>query len=130
MQPAYCLRKFLMKIGFVITLALSFNPVDALAEPVVITLPVVEQTEWVMVSSPLIDFQTKSKLFDDVDIPADQAFDHESPIDFFFRLIHYERLVQVHLDQWTISQAYWDSSFPIFIQNRLFDQPDDEDLNT
>lgn len=128
MQPMYSIRKFLLKIGFVITLALSFNPVDALAEPVVITLPVVAETEWVMESLPLIDSQTKSKLFDEGNTPSDPFFDQASPIDFFFRLIHFERIVKVHLGQWTVKKAHQNFNFPYCTHNRLLCSGDDEDI--
>jgi hypothetical protein len=117
-----------LKIGFVITLALSFNPVNALAEPVVIALPVVEETEWVMEAIPEIAPQTKPDLFDEVNPTAYFVEDRESLVIFFFRLIHYERLIKVHLDHWAIWQACRENSPSLFIINRLFISEDDTDF--
>lgn len=100
MQPTRNIRDFFLKIGFVITLALSFNPVDAFAEPVVISLPVVEQTEWVLEGLPYLDSQTKPD-FSVAIIPVEEQFGRESRITLFFRQIHYERLVRIQLNSWS-----------------------------
>lgn len=91
------LRDFFLKIGFVITLALSFNPVDGFAEPVVISLPVVVHNEWVLQELIIPDHKAFCQQFF-FRTPVPQNFDErKSFFPYFFRLIHYDRLVKVQL---------------------------------
>lgn len=100
MQPVSKMRDLFLKIGFIITLALSFNPVDTYAEPVVISLPVVEETEWVLKDVPFaIEQGVNLELLNDVELQEVNEEVLESQISLFFRLTHYERLVEVHLNQ-------------------------------
>lgn len=101
MRPEKSLRNLFLKIGFVITLALSFNPVDGYIEPVVISLPVVVYNEWVTKELTFQDTKTcRHQFFSQV--PASQYFDERKFFPYFFRLIHYDRLVKVQLQHCTI----------------------------
>ncbi|KAA3633669.1 MAG: hypothetical protein DWQ02_12800 [Bacteroidetes bacterium] len=124
MHPVRNIRDLFLKIGFVITLALSFNPVDTYAEPVVISLPVVEETEWVLEDLP---FSNEEGVYLDLlNVIVSQAADEdvrETQISLFFRLVHYERLVEIQLSQGLPGLYY------TFLKNQIFLQasiPDPE----
>ncbi len=100
MHPVRNIRDLFLKVGFIITLALSFNPVDTYAEPVVISLPVLQETEWVLEELPFAnDEGAYLELLNDVVFQAANEDVRESQISLFFRLVHYERLVEIQLSQ-------------------------------
>ncbi len=91
------IRGFLLKIGFVIAIALSFNPVDTLAEPVIISLPVIEDTE-LLITEVVKEEHFAESFKVDYTLPKQDEFDfHKNTFTFIFRLIHYERIVILKL---------------------------------
>lgn len=118
MEQKQTIRNFFLKIGFVLMIAMSFSPVDALAEPAVISSPVQEHSELIIdnpESTNSFEVWSHSKPSLNPKILPDQ----ERKRFFLFKLIHYEKLVAIKINNQSKVHRVFIPGYLSFLKNNL-----------